>query len=43
MQIVKRGTKGKRGFGLSSGLSPRCDPLALVPLRDHKRDWHLIV
>ena len=28
--------------GLSSGLSPRGDPLTLVPLCDHKRDWHLI-
>ena len=27
--------------GLSSGLSPRCDTLTLVPLCDHKRDWHL--
>ena len=32
------------GSLLVSGLSPRCDPLTLVPLRDHKlkRDWHLI-
>ena len=29
-------------FTLSSGLSPRCDPLTLIPLCDHKRDWHLI-
>ena len=29
-------------IGMSSGLSPRCDPLTLVPLCDHKRDWHLI-
>ena len=28
--------------GLSSGLSPWCDPLTFVPLCDHKRDWHLI-
>ena len=28
--------------GLRSGLSPRCDPLTLVPSCYHKRDWHLI-
>ena len=28
--------------GLSSGLSPWCDPLRFVPLCDHERDWHLI-
>ena len=26
-----------------SELSPRCDPLTLVPLCAHQRDWHLIV
>ena len=24
------------------GLSPRCDPLTLVPVCDHERDWHVI-
>ena len=28
--------------GLSGGVSPRCDPLTLVSLCDHKRDGYLI-
>ena len=34
-------------FSLNSGLSPSCDPLTFVPLRDHELksqrgiDWHL--
>ena len=28
--------------GLSSGLSPWCNPLTVVPLCGHARDWHLI-